>query len=459
MPTPSISRQAVVVIHGIGEQRPMDTLRDFVKSVAPPNKNPDKPAVFSKPDQFSDSFELRRLTANRQQSTFKTDYFEFYWANLMEGTELKDVLWWIWNMFVRLPSRIPKRLRGVYYVFWITLFTALTLFALIFFKGENVLPDRWKPVFSGPWFKPVASALVTLITGLINGLLLNYLGDAVRYFTNRPRNVGERQAIRTAGITLLRRLHEAKRSNGENLYDRIMVVGHSLGSVIAYDLLCFFWNEQHTKLNLDPAQIDKAEASSSAFRAGTMSLDDYRQGQFDFWQSQQKQADAWRISDLITAGSPLAFADLYLADGPANLEQKQREREFPTCPPATEPPTEKQKQKLKDKTKRDWFSYPASDDGSKRTVHHAAPFSMTRWTNLYFTNDYVGGSVTCFGQGVENNRFVSKRHGWFPFLSHTHYWDVNEPQSLSRLREKLQLTFASFGLAEEKTATALEEDE
>jgi hypothetical protein len=33
-------RQAVVVIHGIGEQRPMDTVRGFVKAVVPRQKIP-----------------------------------------------------------------------------------------------------------------------------------------------------------------------------------------------------------------------------------------------------------------------------------------------------------------------------------------------------------------------------------------------------------------------------------
>jgi hypothetical protein len=48
-------RQAVVVIHGIGEQRPMDAVRGFVKAGMPP-KNPDKPRFWSKPDPMSEIF-------------------------------------------------------------------------------------------------------------------------------------------------------------------------------------------------------------------------------------------------------------------------------------------------------------------------------------------------------------------------------------------------------------------
>ena len=458
---PVIARQAVIIIHGIGEQRPMDTLRDFVEAVAPANKDKTKPPFFSKPDRFSDSFELRRLTAHAQQNTFKTDYFELYWAHLMQGTELRDVTWWIWNMFVRWPAQIPVRLRWIFWVFWATLLIALGSLIWIVGWGEDLLPASWETFFSVGWFKTTVSLIVTLLSTLITGILLNYLGDAVRYFTPRPRNVPEREQIRKGGITLLRRLHEARDSAGRNLYDRIILVGHSLGSVIAYDILYLFWNEISPKLDLQPIAIDKAEAAAYDLRQGAMDLNAYRQTQFDFWFSQYRNQHSWRISDFITAGSPLALADLHLADGADKLKTKQDQREFPTCPPRTEPPTTKQRARLKDKTKEWWFSFPATDDGSRRTLHHAAPFAMTRWTNLYFKNDYVGSEISCFDKGVENQEFIAESHARFfkhklpfrrrlPFQSHTHYWNKEEPKSLKYLKSKMQLIFKVSALPEEK---------
>ena len=44
-------------------------------------------------------------------------------------------------------------------------------------------------------------------------------------------NVAARQTIREAGVDLLTKLH------GSGNYDRIIVIGHSLGSVIGYDVL------------------------------------------------------------------------------------------------------------------------------------------------------------------------------------------------------------------------------
>ncbi|CDN15891.1 hypothetical protein RintRC_3495 [Richelia intracellularis] len=43
----SLKRQAVVVIHGIGEQDPISTLRDFVSSLLAASPNGDPPAYYS----------------------------------------------------------------------------------------------------------------------------------------------------------------------------------------------------------------------------------------------------------------------------------------------------------------------------------------------------------------------------------------------------------------------------
>ncbi len=451
-----INRQAVVLIHGIGEQRPMDTLREFVERIAPgiakekkPGEPSGRPAFYNKPDAMSDSYELRRLTANGRKDSYKTDYYEFYWAHLMDGTQLADVTWWIRNLFVRPPGRIPTRLRWVYYSFWIVLLTLLVVLGLIWWKGDSFTPDGIKSTLSQGWFKTLASLGAGLVWAMLTGVLKNYLGDAVRYFTPRPRNISERQKIRQSGVALLRRLHDAQ-IDGKNQYDRIVVVGHSLGSVIAYDLLRLYWIERNTKLPVTFGAIDRAETAASDLlthstgrtQTDSPTMDTYRKAQFDLWRSQYDKTNSWRISDLITAGSPLAFADLYLADTTDDFRRKELERELPTCPPTMEPPTEKQRQKLHNPDKKAWFSYPASDDGTARTLHHAAPFALTRWTNLYFKNDFVGGPINCFGPGVLNKEFVSESHGAFPFLSHVYYWDAGEPQSLAYLRKRMELRFS-----------------
>ncbi|GGH36679.1 hypothetical protein GCM10007423_29120 [Dyadobacter endophyticus] len=240
----------------------------------------------------------------------------------------------------------------------------------------------------------------------------------------------------------MRRLHEQKDAIGNNLYDRVVIVGHSLGSIIAYDILSLYWNEISPKLQVDPLAIDEAEQAVANFNSTKINLEQFRSAQFKFWLSQYKNSDSWRVSDILTVGSPLAFAHFHIARNVDEFSLKKRQREFPTCPPVMERPTAAALKKLKNANKKDWFSFPATDDPAvPRNLHHAAVFAMTRWTNMYFGNDFVGGEIACLGSGVENKKLRSARYGWFPFISHTHYWDKKEKESLRYLVEKLQLIF------------------
>lgn len=45
-------RQAAVIVHGMGEQKPNDTLRGFIGAALPPNPNADG-GYYSRPDKMS----------------------------------------------------------------------------------------------------------------------------------------------------------------------------------------------------------------------------------------------------------------------------------------------------------------------------------------------------------------------------------------------------------------------
>ena len=77
-PRPPTGLQAVVVIHGMGEQRPMDTLRSFVRTLWEQDPNVHAPAdptvglpaaeIWSKPDTRTGSLELRRITTRKSKA-------------------------------------------------------------------------------------------------------------------------------------------------------------------------------------------------------------------------------------------------------------------------------------------------------------------------------------------------------------------------------------------------------
>src|SRR5258706_2174054 len=127
---PKRHTQAVIVIHGMGEQRPMDTIRGFVDAVLPePVQGGEK--FFSRPDALSESFELRVLQ-NRTQP--RTHFFEYYWAYKVSGTTFAHVWSWLSTLLFRSPRRVPKQLRPLWVFSWLLLLAVLAGIGLGFFE-------------------------------------------------------------------------------------------------------------------------------------------------------------------------------------------------------------------------------------------------------------------------------------------------------------------------------------
>src|SRR5262245_16811846 len=123
--------QAVVVIHGMGEQRPMDTVKGFVKAVWETDCNitanglPQPSQVWSRPDTRTGSLELRRITTRESipSASFprgvRTDFYELYWADLTVGSTWDEFTAWVGGLLLRLPKRVPRDLRTARGALWI----------------------------------------------------------------------------------------------------------------------------------------------------------------------------------------------------------------------------------------------------------------------------------------------------------------------------------------------------
>lgn len=172
--------EAVVIIHGVGEQHPMEILRSFVQSVLPePAQGGEK--YFSKPDMISHSFELRKLQDRPQP---RTHFFEYYWAYQVEGTNLRHIWAWIRTLLLRKPQRVPKRLQSVWILSWIFLLVAVagTLLGIGERLGQFTL--QFPPLLiSG------LSALSAFAFSLIQGFVFYFVGDVARYLTHLPSNI------------------------------------------------------------------------------------------------------------------------------------------------------------------------------------------------------------------------------------------------------------------------------
>ncbi|MDN5485278.1 MAG: hypothetical protein L0G18_16680, partial [Pseudomonas sp.] len=188
-------KQAVVVIHGIGEQRPMDTLRGFVEAMIPTDTPDGTPLYWSKPDRLSRNFDLRVLKASGRTST---DFYEYYWAHKMQGTKFGHLLGWLWDIFKRPRRDIPEAIVPI----WRS--TRWTVLVLLLLVASGTLATAWGqlPLSDNPF------ALIPLLLAAMGLALrysaLAYLGDAARYLSPNPQNVMVREQIRADGVDLLR---------------------------------------------------------------------------------------------------------------------------------------------------------------------------------------------------------------------------------------------------------------
>jgi hypothetical protein len=427
------NRQAVVVIHGIGNQRPMDTLRPFVDAVLQvDNSLGEDLKYYSKPEDLSGTFELRRLQSRKSRP--RTDFFELYWQHLIPTASWSRVYAWLALLLSRRPADVPRALLVLWWFGWATVGAVVVLLALAIVAW--LLPETF---FLPNWLTEWPNSPIGLIALLLllQGLVLNHLGDAAIYLSAEPRNIRARQAVRDAGVALIERLHRGV--EGEPAYDRIVVVGHSLGSVIGYDILTYAWprfNAVHWGPEFPSREaLRGAEAAAKRLSHATSHADAHavQKAKVDWvgacrclWLEQRKNGFPWLVTDFITLGSPLAHGLLLLARNRTEFERKKIQRELPTSPPQLEDGRA--------------FSYRCRyeiDNDRLRTIfalHHAALFAVTLWTNLFFParfgvkGDFVGGAVSStLGAGIADIPVrTATRGGW---LTHTSYW---KPHKLDR---------------------------
>lgn len=457
---------AVVLIHGIGDQTPMETLRSFVEAVlskdsaivsdpadapenaelqpgpaplSPAQPSPgdpseektrwrERPLYWSKPDNLSGSYELRRFTTSTGgRGGVAIDFYEYYWAHLMDGNALSHSLQWLNNLLLLWPKSVPPILRRLWWAVWLLIIAIAVAMAAIGTETPIGL---------------IAGTGALLLAGakLVADLALrDWVGDAARYFNARPANVNVRNAIRKGGVELLEKLHRTGN------YHRVIVVGHSLGSAIALDILYHYWSIASVRHGSpDRPFTDAIEClQRTIMDASNSGTPDWKALQKAVWQDLRNNGTPWRITDLITLGSPLTHLPFLTGLDQRVFEDRLAMREFPKCPPIIDGKS---------------LTYPVAyelPDGQKRsiaTIHHAGCFAATRWTNIYFPhNGWIGGDPVggplkeLFGDAVDDRQVFTQR--WRGRLNHIHYWR-DDPRDRGSRQAPLRVLKAALNLDE-----------
>ena len=268
-------RQAVVIVHGMGEQRPMETLRGFVETVwnedidltqpkrGKRKRDPETGEELSlnkswiRPDTRTTSHELRLITTPTDIKGRMTDFYELYWSDVTQGTTLQRLRAWFVGLVWRRWSQVPRDVKALFVVFWL----GLALFALpaAIAAGLKALDcDAFLGLSAGIW-----AGIAAVMAALLSGLILPYLGDVAIYVQAFPGTIAKRAEARERGMSLMRGLMNDPR------YDRVVLVSHSLGTILAYDLMQLLWNE----FAPSPANPRQDKAAIDALKAvGKMAL-------------------------------------------------------------------------------------------------------------------------------------------------------------------------------------------
>lgn len=504
-------RTAVLIVHGIGNQRPLETLRGMVRAVwttdpvvSGPNAN-----HWLHFDRLSGDVDLPVVTTSTVAGhDHQIEFHEFYWAHTMAGTRLVAVLLWLFE-FVRKGSR-PLRpdLIRLWYVavpFLVAVIASAVLLALdasLSLLGETavavapwdllvpwtlttiivILAMRWRGfavlvamaavlllaawAFRGggsmheailgrlddPASVLAAGGVLLAFAGMAALFLTSVIGDAARYYRNSPANIRVRRAVRALGARSLAALHDSD-------FDRVIVVAHSLGSVIAYDVLRAYWSDVCSSFGNVAGTPGLAEQDRFPNRDGTPVGNDvaFTPAERATWrnrgrtllsrlQSARAPADKplWLVTDFVTLGSPLTHARYLNASGRGwremaeNFAERLADREAPTCPP-----------RYNGDDGRLTFTPDGDDPATTQYLHHAALFGLTRWTNLHFpagtfNGDLIGGAISgVLGSAVKDVEVP--RPGRWGLSWHTWYWRWEggapnpTPPHIAALRDALNL--------------------
>ncbi|MEH3138784.1 MAG: hypothetical protein PGN37_01130 [Mycobacterium kyogaense] len=460
-------RVAVVIVHGMGNQRPVSTVNGFVDSALATFGG--SRVYYSRPALLTDFFEARRLVAIEMERAGATarpqvDLYEYHWSYLMTGNKIGHLVPTTLRLLIRPFWRLPTALwfywfalLGVALFLAFELWTAATQGRFKSFKVKDIIeaitPNVW-----------VAAALSAFVFAAASWATSN-LVDVVRYLDTSPRSYEVRRAIRGGMVELLSALQDPQRK--PHAYNRIVVVAHSLGGYVAYDGITSLWtqtdrgqDQQRTYTTLGDLEAEARRLPEPTSRPPTdqrENLADFREAQNKLWAELQQSETRWLISDFVTLGTPMYMADLLYTRSRRQFNTLRRRSELPQCPPRsdTEPVEPRKARRTKNADNPPPLSYGWRGE---KVLVTGSPFAAVRWTNLWYParlglfGDPFGGALQpLFGSGI-NDRKVTARGRWpfVPILAHTHYFSYPDQTG-----DGIVTTALRDGMALEPTLTTM----
>jgi len=116
------------------------------------------------------------------------------------------------------------------------------------------------------------------------------------------------------------------------------------------------------------------------------------------------------ITDFVTVGTPMYMAEKLMTRNEDAFRVRMERRDIASCPPLPDLPGQ---------SKKTVYSYPYRGG---HVLYHAAPFSIVRWSNMWFParlgffGDWFGGPLRrLFGAGIKDHAL--EKNDWKRFFS------------------------------------------
>jgi WD40 repeat protein len=111
------------------------------------------------------------------------------------------------------------------------------------------------------WTVSVVVVLMVVIGGMLYAaqlFLVPIMADSARYLSPKPQNIARRREIVDRGVRLLRAITASGR------YDRIVIVAHSLGTLVAFDALNRWWSHFEENVRREDLRAPRAAVATAA---------------------------------------------------------------------------------------------------------------------------------------------------------------------------------------------------
>ncbi len=397
---------AILVIHGIGNQLPLETLDQFGRGIIKTYKKNFQDEI-SISHQLIDKSDNRGgvwfdniLRISKKGSEHTIDIYEYYWANYSEDKATwRDINSWIQGVVSGAKSFYKRNAQLGYqykdkspffdsktgafnagtYNFFISVASKIILALDAIIRGFIWLISRI------PFLGGLAESLLqSYADNAIQGLT-NVIGDVVVYNVSDPKSkfYTVKKKIQEGAVHSLRFLIERNKVD-QPFYPSVLVAGHSLGSQVAYDAI------NRINLLVNQNQIKGYDK--------------------DGINDKTKAHISKHLKGFITFGCPLDKIIFFLRENVPDDQYirqqfldhfngfKQRDINFNNNPSSNQ-------------------NYIKANSGLKRHLEDI------QWRNYYDGHDYVSGGLDYY-RGLTNIdcQFKSGRFGF----THSNYWDCEE---------------------------------